>query len=36
MKKNNLKRSAASLLLASTIALTGCKGNFESKKETEV
>ena len=35
MKKNNLKRTAASLLLASTLALTGCKGNTVDRKGTE-
>lgn len=33
MNKNNFKRSAASLLLASTLALTGCKGNVSERKD---
>ena len=33
MKNNNFKRSAASLLLASTLALTGCKGSFNNNKD---
>ena len=33
MNKKNFKRSAASLLLASTLALTGCKGNVSERKD---